>query len=69
MKIDVSETDPGISSVQITVTEGASTAASPGYSAAAESTAPANPDNLRMREILLNDASVEASWVSFALSL
>lgn len=61
MKIDVSETDPGISSVQITVTEGTSTAAASTPSASTESTAPAKPDNLRMREILLNDASVEAS--------
>ncbi|KAG0707414.1 hypothetical protein GWK47_024167 [Chionoecetes opilio] len=62
VKIDVSETDPGISSVQITVTEGvAPTASSPNTKA--ESTAPGKTDNMRMREILLNDASVEASDV------
>lgn len=62
VKIDVSEMDPGISSVQITVTEGAAPSAStPNQSA--ESTAPGKTDDLRMREILLNDASVEASDV------
>lgn len=61
VKIDVSETDPGISSVQITVTEGTSASAATSPSVPGESAAPAKPDDLRMREILLNDASVEAS--------
>ncbi|ROT81461.1 putative pleckstrin-likey domain-containing family G member 5 isoform X2 [Penaeus vannamei] len=64
VKIDVSETDPGISSVQITVTEGASSSSSNLSSTTPSSDgAPGKTDGLRMREILLNDASVEASDV------
>ncbi|XP_071541745.1 uncharacterized protein [Panulirus ornatus] len=64
VKIDVSETDPGISSVQITVTEGATSSSSSNMSSTSPSeSAPVKPDNMRMREILLNDASVEASDV------
>ncbi|XP_045120526.1 uncharacterized protein LOC123509945 isoform X2 [Portunus trituberculatus] len=62
VKIDVSEMDPGISSVQITVTEGAAPSGST-PSLPAESAASGKTDDLRMREILLNDASVEASDV------
>ncbi|KAK8729243.1 hypothetical protein OTU49_008702 [Cherax quadricarinatus] len=63
VKIDVSETDPGISSVQITVTEGAISSSSSNVSSTSPSeSAPTKPD-MRMREILLNDASVEASDV------
>ncbi|XP_042222522.1 pleckstrin homology domain-containing family G member 5-like isoform X4 [Homarus americanus] len=64
VKIDVSETDPGISSVQITVTEGAASSSSSNLSSTkSPESAPAKPDNTRMKEILLNDASVEASDV------
>ncbi|XP_063879113.1 uncharacterized protein LOC135110584 isoform X3 [Scylla paramamosain] len=62
VKIDVSEMDPGISSVQITVTEGAAPSGST-PSLPADSAASGKTDDLRMREILLNDASVEASDV------
>ncbi|XP_050698883.1 uncharacterized protein LOC126986651 [Eriocheir sinensis] len=61
VKIDVSETDPGISSVQIMVTEGTAAAAASSPSVSAESVTPTKPSDLKMREILLNDASVEAS--------
>ncbi|XP_045591595.2 pleckstrin homology domain-containing family G member 5 isoform X1 [Procambarus clarkii] len=67
VKIDVSEIDPGISSVQITVTEGAAAPAATSSSSSNLSptspseSAPTKPE--MMREILLNDASVEASDV------
>ncbi|KAK7079589.1 Rho guanyl-nucleotide exchange factor activity protein, partial [Halocaridina rubra] len=67
VKIDVSETDPGISSVQITVTEGAASASSSSLNLSSSSATAANDgastkqENRSMREILLNDASVEAS--------
>ncbi|XP_066981944.1 serine-rich adhesin for platelets-like isoform X2 [Macrobrachium rosenbergii] len=63
VKIDVSETDPGISSVQITVTEGAASSSSLNLSSSTSEGASSKSDNMRMREILLNDASVEASDV------